>query len=309
MTLQLYGKTQKRLLVSGIEGFTGRYIREEFEANGWIVHGFGTKEMALAGYHKADLLDLDALRQLVLTIKPDAVVHLAGISFPAHHTAMDFYNIHVAGTLNLLTALAEHGKGVKKVLLASTSNVYGANRDGVCRESVPLRPFNDYGVSKLAMEYMAWLWREKLPIVIVRPFNYIGVGQAGRFLVPKIVSHYVAKKTIIELGNLHVARDFSDVRDVVKAYRLLVECPESKGAINVCSGRAVTVAKLIEMMNLIAGYEIKVTINPGFVRKEEVELLIGSRQRLDDLVGTCSWRSLEDTLEWMFKSAVSASLA
>jgi nucleoside-diphosphate-sugar epimerase len=123
--------TPKRLLVSGIEGFTGRYIREEFEANGWEVHGFGTKVRAIAGYHRADLQDRDALRQVVLTVKPDAVVHLAGISFPAHHAAIDFYNEHVTGTFNLLTALAEHGSGIKKVLLASTSNVYGANRDGV----------------------------------------------------------------------------------------------------------------------------------------------------------------------------------
>jgi nucleoside-diphosphate-sugar epimerase len=296
----------KRLLASGVEGFTGRYLREEFASNGWEVHGFGTKVRDLAGYHRADLQDLDALRQLVLEVKPDAVVHLAGIAFPAHHTAIDFYNAHITGTFNLLKALSEHGSGIKKVLLASTANVYGANRDGVCHESAPLKPFNDYGVSKLAMEYMAWLWREKLPIVIARPFNYTGVGQAAHFLLPKIVSHYAAGKKEIQLGNLHVARDYSDVRDVVKAYCLLVDCPESKGAVNVCSGHAVTVAQILEIMNRVAGYDIQVTVNPEFVRKGEIELLVGSRERLEGLVGLCPWRSLEETLNWMFKSSVEA---
>lgn len=303
MTNAVVGSNPMRLLVSGIEGFTGRYIRDEFASNGWEVHGFGTKERELSGYHQADLQDLDALRRLVHEVQPDAVVHMAGIAFPAHHAAIDFYNAHVTGTFNLLTALAEHGLNIKKVLLASTANVYGANRDGVCSESAPLKPFNDYGVSKLAMEYMAWLWREKLPIVIARPFNYTGVGQAGNFLLPKIVSCYKAGRKEIELGNLHVARDYSDVRDVARAYRLLVDCPESKGAVNVCSGRAVTISQILEMMNRIAGYDIKVTVNPAFVRKGEIELLVGSRQRLEGLVGPCPWRPLEETLGWMFQNS------
>jgi nucleoside-diphosphate-sugar epimerase len=291
-----------KLLISGVNGFTGRYVRDEFVSRGWDVHGFGSSESNLPGYHRVELRDIDGLRRLVDTVQPDAVIHLAGIAFAVRHSAIDFYNVHVTGTLNLLTALAEHGKNITKVLLASSANVYGANNDGVCIESSPLKPFNDYGVSKLAMEYMAWLWREKLPIVIARPFNYTGVGQAENFLLPKILSHYRAGKPEIELGSLQVARDYSDVRDVARAYRLLLECPESKGAVNVCSGRGATVSRILELMNGIAGYEISVKVNPAFVRKGEIELLVGSRQKLEGLVGPCSWRPLEDTLAWMYQA-------
>ena len=291
-----------KLLVSGLEGFTGRYIREEFSSSGWEVYGFGQRPRDVPGYYQAELHDLDALRRMVQEVRPDVVIHLAGIAFPAHHTAIDFYNAHVTGTLNLLTVLAESGLKIRKVLLASTANVYGANKDGICTESAPLKPFNDYGVSKLAMEYMAWLWREKLPIVIARPFNYTGVGQAPNYILPKIVSHFQSGKREIELGNLHVARDYSDVRDVARAYRLLVECPRSKGAVNVCSGHAVTISQVLSIMNAIGGYEISVKTNPALVRKGEIESLFGSRRRLEELVGPCPWRPLEETLTWMYRA-------
>jgi nucleoside-diphosphate-sugar epimerase len=293
----------KRVLISGINGFTGRYVSEEFARNGWQVSGFGQSALELPNYHSISLMDLEALRGLIAKVQPTAVVHLAGIAFAAHNSAIDFYNTHVLGTLNLLSALDSHGAGINKVLLASSSNVYGNVTAGMFSENAALKPFNDYGVSKLAMEYMAWLWREKLPIVIARPFNHTGNGQAPHFLIPKIIRHFRDKASCIELGNLHPRRDYSDVRNVAVAYRLLVESPESKGAVNVCSGVPYSVQDIVRMLKDIAHHDITVTVNPAFVRAGEVDTLYGSRERLESFVGKLDWIPLEATLRWMLDEA------
>jgi len=294
--------SKKRLLITGISGFTGYYVREEFAARGWEVFGCGSREYAMPGYYQADLLSEQALRGMLAEVQPQAVVHLAGIAFAAHRQPIDFYNTHVQGTLNLLNALTASCTGLQKVLLASTSNVYGNTKAGVYDETAPLKPFNDYGVSKLAMEYMAWLWRDKLPIVIARPFNYTGVGQAEHFLLPKIIKHFKERRARIELGNLHVRRDYSDVRNVAEAYFRLVECPVAKGAVNVCSGHAYSVHEVLEMMTEISGHRLQVAVNPEFVRRGEVELLYGSHEKLETIAGPMDWIPLGDTLRWMLDS-------
>lgn len=293
---------KKRLLITGIAGFTGHYVREEFFSHGWEVFGCGSRESVQPGYFQADLLRPETVHAMVAEVQPHAVVHLAGIAFAAHRQPIDFYNTHVLGTLNLLDALAARTGNLQKVLLASTANVYGNTKPGVYDEAAPLKPFNDYGVSKLAMEYMAWLWREKLPIVIARPFNYTGVGQAEHFLLPKIIKRFKEKAPRIELGNLHVRRDFSDVRNVATAYRKLVESPEAKGAINVCSGDAYSVHEVLEMVSEISGHSLGVAVNPDFVRAGEVELLYGNREKLEKTVGLIEWIPLRDTLRWMLEA-------
>jgi nucleoside-diphosphate-sugar epimerase len=297
---------KKRLLITGIAGFTGQYVREEFLLHGWEVFGCGSRESALPGYFQVDLLHAETVHAMVAQVQPHAVVHLAGIAFAAHRHPIDFYNTHVLGTLNLLDALAAKAGPLQKVLLTSTANVYGNTTAGLYDEAAPLKPFNDYGVSKLAMEYMAWLWREKLPIVIARPFNYTGVGQAAHFLLPKIIKHFKEKAPLIELGNLHVSRDYSDVRRVACAYRKLVECPEAKGAVNVCSGNAYSVHEVLEMVSRISGHSLEVVVNPAFVRANDVKTLYGDPTKLRGLIGAWETPPLEDTLRWMLASATAA---
>ena len=125
-------------------------------------------------------------------------------------------------------------------VLASSANVYGNLQPGLLSESNPVNPANDYAVSKLAMEYMARLWIPKLPVAIARPFNYTGVGQSESFLIPKIVTHFVHRKHRIELGNMDVWREFNDVRDVVHAYRMLLEARPVGQVVNVCSSNLVS---------------------------------------------------------------------
>jgi len=290
-------------LITGLRGFTGRYLAAELEAVGYRVYGTvhrgGSGE---AGELVIDLCDREAVREMVAEVRPDVVAHLAAISFVAHGDAEAIYRTNVVETRHVLQALAECGKTPRAVLLASSANVYGNAPAEPITESTPPSPANDYAVSKLAMEYMARLWMEKLPIVMVRPFNYTGVGQAHHFLLPKIVDHFRRGAEEIELGNLDVARDFSDVRTVVAAYRRLIELAPTGETFNVCSGRAVSLEEVLELMAAIAGYRIRVKVNPAFVRENEVKRLRGSNAKLVGAVGALDSIPLEQTLRWMFEA-------
>ena len=291
----------KRALITGINGFTGRYLRPELEAAGYRV--FGTAhhgEETGVGIRVVDLCDRDGLRKVVAEVCPEVVAHLAAISFVAHGDAEAIYRVNIVGTRNLLESLAALDTRPRVVLLASSANVYGNAPVELIDESVPPAPANDYAVSKLAMEHLARLWMDRLPIVITRPFNYTGVGQPPSFLLPKIVSHFQAGAEEIELGNTDVARDYSDVRAVVAAYRRLLELAPAGETFNVCSGIAYSLSDVLRMMAEIAGYSIEVKVNPALVRANEVKRLRGSCGKLRGLIGPLPAIPLEETLRWMF---------
>lgn len=299
----------KRALITGINGFTGRYLGPELEAAGYRVVGTGRDgDGAGQGVHVVDLCDRERLIALVAEVRPDVVAHLAAISFVAHGDVEAIYRVNVVGTRNLLEALATLDHQPHAVLLASSANVYGNVPVEVIDESVPPSPANDYAVSKLAMEYVARLWMDRLPIIITRPFNYTGVGQARSFLLPKIVSHFQARAPLIELGNTEVARDFSDVRAVAAAYRRLIELAPRGETFNVCSGTAHTLADVLEMMAEIAGYAIEVKVNPAFVRANEVKRLLGSGEKLERYAGRLPTIPLKDTLRWMYDAGASGAV-
>jgi nucleoside-diphosphate-sugar epimerase len=198
----------RRALITGLHGFTGYFLAQELTAAGYRV--FGTMmpgEAVGPDMFAVDLCDRDAVAAMVAEVRPDVVAHLAGIAFVGHANVEAIYRVNVVGTRNLLEALASGSDQPTSVLLASSANIYGNASVPVIDEDVPPAPANDYAVSKLAMEYMARLWMDKLPITIVRPFNYTGVGQADNFLLPKIVSHFRRNEARIELGNFAIARD------------------------------------------------------------------------------------------------------
>jgi GDP-6-deoxy-D-talose 4-dehydrogenase len=298
-----------RVLITGADGFTGRYLAAALADSGHEVHGIvrGLPEQAVAGVsqlHVADLGDAAGLSAIACEVQPHKVAHLAAIAFVAHGDVDAIYRTNVVGTRNLLEALVQSAAPIDSVLLASSANVYGNSTGGTLDESTLAAPANDYAVSKLAMEYVARLYADRLPVVIARPFNYTGVGQTDNFLIPKIVSHVRRKAPLIELGNLDVARDFSDVRAVVQYYARLLACVEARGAtFNVCSGRAHSLQEVIAMVRLISGHSFDVQVNPAFVRANEVKILVGNRAKLVSAVGEVPDISLQDTLRWMLEDA------
>jgi nucleoside-diphosphate-sugar epimerase len=229
-------------------------------------------------------------------------VHLAAVTFVAHDDPEDFYRVNVLGTLNLLQALAKLKRAPSRVIIASSANVYGTPDVEVLDESLCPAPVNHYACSKLAMEYMVRTWFDRIPILITRPFNYTGPGQANHFLVPKIVKHFRERAPFIELGNLHVSRDYSDVEDVVATYLALLEADVRSEVVNICSGRAIALLDIISMMNNIAGYEIEVRVNREFIRENEVPRLIGSTAKLRSLANPPVPRPFMETLRRMYES-------
>lgn len=293
-----------RALVTGLSGFTGHYVARQLEELGYEVVGLG--EAADGGHHGLDLRDAGRLTERVTALQPSVVVHLAAIAFVAHGDVSEMYTSNIVGTRNLLAALAACKKPPEKILLASSANVYGNATASILDEACPVQPENDYAVSKYAMELMARQWRDVLPVVIVRPFNYTGVGQSARFLMPKLVDHFARRAPRIELGNIDVYRDFNDVRVVAAAYAGLLRDGVAGEVYNVCSGRAYSIQDALGMLAQLAGYTIEVDVNPAFVRANEVKRLVGSNRKLAAATGEPELIPLADTLEWMYRAQIPA---
>jgi len=277
----------KRVAVTGLGGFTGVYVKEALRQRGYEVVSVD-----------ANLLDADALAKELAVLEANAIIHLAAISFPAHDDYREIYDVNLHGSVNLFRAIKQ-SKTIKKTILASSSNVYGAV-GGLIDEGVCPKPVNHYGMSKLAMEYASAI--EGVECIIARCFNYSGVGQLEHFLLPKIVSHFKAKKESIELGNIDVYRDFSDVRWVADVYASFVESETLCGVFNICSGRAVSLRYAIETLEKISLHKIEIKINQKFVRAGEIESMVGNHGKLDGLIkANIEPICFEDTLKWMYK--------
>lgn len=292
-------------LVTGIDGFTGPYVKASLTALGYkvygITHGAENNETDL---FNVDLVNLPEVTSVVNLVRPDVVIHLAAISFVAGDNIDDMYAVNIVGTRNLLQALTSLARPPKSIILASSANIYGNNTEEFLDENTKLAPKNDYAVSKLAMEMMAELWSKKLPITVVRPFNYTGVGQSDNFLIPKIISHFANKASKIELGNIDVYRDFSDVRMVADVYAALADKEIAGESFNVCSGRIYSLDEILHIVADISGHTLKVEINPLFVRENEIKQLGGNRDKLDQLLDNLTDYSMIETLRWMYQSAI-----
>lgn len=285
-----------RILLTGADGFTGRPFRAQAEAVGHEVVPL-----------RADLTDADGLRAEVAAVAPDQVVHLAGIAFVGHAREEAFYAVNVVGTTNLLDALIQLPEPPRKVLLASSANVYGNCAQSPIIETQPPAPVNHYAMSKLAMEFMAHSYMDRLDIVISRPFNYTGPGQNEAFVVPKLAKHFAMRLPSIALGNLHVEREFNDVKTVCDTYLMLLEMGAPGEAYNVCSGRTYRLLDVIERFERLSGHRMDVKVDANFVRANEVHRLCGDPRKLDGLLERHRRRleapSLDETLEAMLAAA------
>ena len=297
----------KKVIITGASGFTGYYLSLELVRAGMNVTGLCQRlplhPIPEVRYFSCDLLNKDELNNVIKEIEPTVVVHLAAISFIGQNNAETMYRTNIIGTRNLLEALTQLSKRPEHILLASSGNIYGNTDREFIVETVPAAPVNDYSVSKLSMEHMARLWMSELPITIVRPFNYTGVGQSSLFLVPKIVTHFSQRADSLELGNLNIVRDFSDVRDVVRAYRRLIEVGGvANEVVNICTGQGYSLQQLLSMLSKLTGHTPEIRVNPAFVRSQEVKHLVGCKKKLEQIIGPFSRFTLEETLNWMLEA-------
>lgn len=286
----------KRLLLTGADGFTGNHFHSAAET---------------AGYHvsvlTSDLTDMKAVAAEVAQIQPEYVVHLAAISAVTHPDEQDFYKVNLFGTQFLLKALCEIQVRPKKVLLASSANVYGNSDAAKISEAVCPKPVNHYAISKLAMEYMAATYTANFPIVIARPFNYTGIGHDTRFVIPKIIEHFKSLAPSIALGNLDVYREYNDVRMICDAYLKLLEIGNACGIYNICSGRAYSLRGVLSMLEKMTAHKIDVQVNQDFIRNNEVISLSGDPKKLQSVAPELKVYDLESTLSWMLgKSSITS---
>jgi len=260
-----------------------------------------------------DLRDADAVRDLVAHIRPDRIYHLAGQAFVPRSFAAPWetLEVNIRGTLNLLEAVRAL-KLETRILVVSSAEIYGAAAaDSLpLTESAPFVPSSPYSVSKIAQDMLAWQYARahSLHVVRARPFNHIGTGQSADFAVPNWASQIAAaelglREPIVAVGNLAAARDFTDVRDVVRAYALALERGVAGAVYNVCSGVPQTMQHVLETLISLSRTPIAVRVDPERVRPIEIPVLYGSYARLQ---ADTDWRpqislvqSLTDVLnEW-----------
>ena len=287
-----------RVLITGASGFTAPYVRAALESRGYQVIGV-SDHAGNAADATVDLLDAAALGRLVERESFDYVIHLAAVSHVVHDNAADYYRVNLIGSLHLLEALARARHPVKKIVLASSANVYGRPARIPVDETAAPAPLNHYGVSKYAMELMARLWFDRLPILITRPFNYSGVGQSDKFVFAKIVRHFRERAPQIELGDTSVVRELMDVRDVAAAYVGLLESPVASDVVNICTGTGYRVDEVLDRLRAISGAAPRMQRAQALMRGNEIPALVGAPEKLRAIVPQVTFRPLAESLQWM----------
>lgn len=295
------------LLVTGHQGFVGHYLMQQPGAVGFELPGTRVA---------VDLLCPVDIASCVEATKPDAVVHLAAQSSvpDAFSDPLATYQANFIGTHHLLAALKKQGfKG--RFLYVSTAEVYGqvAEAELPTAETTKPAPLSPYAVSKLAAETMCSYWSavEGIDIVVARPFNHIGPGQSTRFAIADFAKSIAEillgqKDPVLDVGDLDVTRDFTDVRDVVNAYLLLLQRGQAGQIYNICSGTEQHMAQAVQTMAEIAGVQVQTRQDPSRFRKASQRRSCGSNTLLQTQTGwqpAISWQqSLSDIIKgWKLK--------
>jgi GDP-4-dehydro-6-deoxy-D-mannose reductase len=295
-----------KALVTGASGFVGPHLVAHLEA-------FGDDVVAVdrGGKTPVDVTDRDAVEVVMRDVRPAAVYHLAALSHVAESwsAAANSFRVNAEGTLNVLVAARDAGVG--RVLVVGSAEEYGAVRDAdlPIDEDAPLRPMTPYGASKVAADYLALqaYLGGGLETVRARPFNHTGPGQSARFLVPALARRVAeaerAGEDKVLVGSLDPVRDITDVRDVVRAYRSLVEHGEPGEVYNVCSGRGTTVREVAERLLAHARRKLELVVDESLVRKVEVPRLVGNPSKIGAAIGWAPQIDIDRTLDDVLTAA------
>jgi GDP-4-dehydro-6-deoxy-D-mannose reductase len=294
-----------RALVTGASGFVGPYLVAHLEGRGDDVVALGD------GVDGLDVTDRAATRAAFTVHRPEVVYHLAawsdtGASWTDPTACL---RVNVEGTANVLDAARECG--AHRVLVVGSAEEYGlVDPDaGRVREDAPLRPITPYGSSKVAASFLAlqaWIGGA-LETVRVRAFSHTGAGQSERFVVPALARRIVdaerAHAATITVGARDPVRDFSDVRDVVRAYRLLIEHGEPGEVYNVCRGEGISIGDLVDRLVARSGLALGVEVDASLLRPADVPRLVGDPSKLVQTTGWAPQHSLDTTLDAVFEHA------
>ena len=285
-----------RCFVTGLTGFVGGYLAGYLASHGAEVLGIGlTMAPPKTPFEtvQCDLLNIDELRQLITSFRPEYIYHLAALSNPSDSLKrpLEYYQVNLQGTLNLLEVTREHSSNTK-LLLVSSCQVYGKTSDELLNEDFPIRPQNPYASSKWLSERAALQYQENFGtrVVISRPFNHSGPGQSESFVVSsfckqiatieKEASHSTKKSGVIFVGNLRSTLDFLDVRDVVRAYVDLAVKGAEGEVYNVCSGTPTEIQQILDLVRELSQVKIEVQVSRDRLRNGGTDRLVGDNQKL-----------------------------
>jgi GDP-4-dehydro-6-deoxy-D-mannose reductase len=320
-----------RALITGGFGFVGRHLAQHLAKCGDDIAvtylpstskgapettPFETPLPRTAQSIALDVTDADAVSQLISLAQPDAVYHLAAITFvpDGERDFQGVLNTNLLGTKNLLDAIKQHSPQTK-VLMVSSAEVYGDPWPGSLpyTEGSVLRPASNYGVSKAAADLLAFKYAhaDGLDIVRVRPFPHVGPGQSDRFAISSFARQIAEIKlgrrdSKILVGNLEAKRDYSDVSDIVSGYRDALLNGKRGEAYNLCSGRSVAIGELLQRLIQVSEVQAEVEVDPDRVRPIDIPDLYGSYQKAQKDFG---WRpriELDGTLTSLFAFWVEA---
>ena len=279
--------------ITGADGFTGLYVCAELDR----------REIPWCSL-SADLRDAAAVDAEIAAAPPfDALIHLAAVAFAGGGDWRAFYDVNQIGTFNLLESVSRH-RSEARCVIASSAQVYGSAASGIVDETYVCDPSNHYGISKYGMELGTRNWSDRIEIIIARPFNYTGIGQEERYLIPKLVDHFSRRCDVVELGNVSVKRDFGDVRAVAQIYCELALTGQKIDVVNIGSGHLFSITEIIAILTELTGHNITVGINPLFVRDDDVEILGCNVDKLNSLFPTLRYPEFSDTLRWMLNIGV-----
>lgn len=276
-----------KALVTGATGFVGAYLVEHLKASGDTIVDFVDDD------GDVDVTDASRVDDVLAAAAPEVVYHLAASTHigDSWNAPAEVFRVNAEGTLNVLRSC--HRVGVGRVLVVGSADEYGAVKPDELpiTEDTPLRPRTPYGASKVAAEFLALqaFLGDALGTIRVRAFNHTGPGQGETFLVPGLARRITTAErdgdATISVGSLDAVRDFTDVRDVVRAYRLLVQRAAPGDVFNVCSGRGLSVQDVATRLLKLSGVEVELLVDPELVRPVEVPALVGDRHKLTATTG------------------------
>ncbi|MGH9213161.1 MAG: GDP-mannose 4,6-dehydratase [Acidimicrobiales bacterium] len=287
-----------RALVTGAGGFVGRHLVRHLAASGDDVVELDPNIDGI------DIIEAEELTRAVVKAEPDAVYHLAGASDVGGSWAAPraTFLANAVGTLNVLEASRE--AGAERVLAVTSADVYGRVTEAELPlgEERPLRPVTPYAASKVAADALAqqaWLGH-RFPVIRVRAFNHLGPGQSDRFVAPSLAARIARNERsggdTVPVGNLEPRRDVTDVRDVVRAYRLLVTEGVPGEVYNVCSGQAVSVREIAEHLLGLAHLPMHLVTDIDLQRPVDIPVLVGDNRKLAEATGWSPAIPIETTL-------------
>ncbi len=305
----------KTAVITGIGGFVGKYLAAYLVSQGIAVFGFDRQGTQIIGAKTVtlDLLDPIALKAYIKEIKPDYIIHLAAQSSvkKSWDNPEETKQINIEGTRYLLDAIVKHSP-TSKILIVSSAEIYGIPTTVPITEKTPLNPNSPYGESRLEQEKICqeYIKKHNLTLVITRSFPHTGLGQSDQFVCSNFAKQIALieagkQEPLLSVGNLDAKRDFSDVRDIVKSYYLLITNPHAQGVYNICSGKSIAIADVLQKLLSYSKNSITVTPDPAKMRPSDIPNMLGSNSKFTALTG---WKpeihfdqTLREMLEWWRK--------